>query len=52
MRKFFELADAAGCFEVWLGTEPDNTSAKALYNSLSPDEVAEFVGFNFERKKF
>ncbi len=36
------LIDAAhtrGVTEIWLGTEPDNTAARALYRALAGDEV-------------
>jgi len=31
MKKVFDRADAEGIDEVWLGTEPDNVAARALY---------------------
>ncbi len=39
-----------GCIEMWLGTEKDNTAANALYNSLEPTEVEEFVGYTYKFK--
>lgn len=36
------------CEELWLGTEIDNISANALYRSLKPDDIEEFVGYTFE----
>jgi aminoglycoside 6'-N-acetyltransferase I len=33
-----ELGRAHGCEEVWLGTEPDNTAAKAVYGARSDAE--------------
>lgn len=33
MKKVFERADAEGIEEIWLGTEPDNVPARALYES-------------------
>ena len=33
MAKVFERADAQGIEELWLGTEPDNVAARALYES-------------------
>ncbi|MEO0417964.1 MAG: GNAT family N-acetyltransferase [Pseudomonadota bacterium] len=33
MEKVFERADAEGIEEIWLGTEPDNVAARALYES-------------------
>lgn len=48
MRHLIEFARESGCEEVWLATEADNTPAKALYQSLDPDDVAEVVGYTFE----
>ena len=48
MRKLIEIAKIANCKEVWLGTELDNHAANALYNSLNPDEVAQFIGYAYE----
>lgn len=48
MRKLIEIAQGAGCTEVWLGTEVDNRAANALYRSLDPAEVGPFVGYTFE----
>lgn len=48
MRKLIDHAEELGCEELWLGTEVDNTAAKALYDSLEPDVVEAFVGFTFE----
>lgn len=48
MQKLLEIAKEKGCEEVWLGTELENTPAKALYQSLEPDEVAQFVGYSYE----
>lgn len=39
MKEVFGLAKTMGAAEVWLGTEHDNEPAKALYESLKPDEV-------------
>lgn len=50
MSRLLEIAAEAGCEELWLGTEPDNRSANALYRSLDPDDVAQFVGYTFEFK--
>lgn len=33
MQKVFKRADAEGIEEIWLGTEPDNVAARALYES-------------------
>jgi ribosomal protein S18 acetylase RimI-like enzyme len=35
--------------EVWLGTEPDNASANALYSSLGPEETESFIGYTFKK---
>ena len=48
MSKLISLAQEHGCEEVWLGTEPDNDPANALYQSLDPDEAESFVGYTFE----
>jgi aminoglycoside 6'-N-acetyltransferase I len=45
MAKLFDIARAAGCVEVWLGTEVDNVAANALYGSLGPSERETFVGY-------
>jgi ribosomal protein S18 acetylase RimI-like enzyme len=47
MRKLFELANAAGCEEVWLAAESNNQAANALYRSLEPGEVAQIVGYTY-----
>lgn len=46
MEAFLQLAREAGCEVLWLGTEPDNEPALALYRSLAGDEET-FVGFEF-----
>lgn len=48
MNKLIEIARQAGCIEVWLGTELDNDAANALYLSLKPTEVEQFVGYTFD----
>jgi len=48
MRKLIELAQVAGCKEVWLGAEQDNHAANALYHSLRPDEVTRVIGYTYE----
>lgn len=48
MKFLFEEAIRLSCIEVWLGTEKDNTAANALYNSLQPTDVEEFVGYNYK----
>jgi len=47
MQKLIACARNAGCEEVWLGTEPDNQAANALYQSLEPDEIESFVGYTY-----
>ena len=41
--EMFALGRALGCGESWVGTETDNTPARALYRSRSPAEVEPFV---------
>jgi ribosomal protein S18 acetylase RimI-like enzyme len=48
MKKLIEIAQAAECEEVWLGTEVNNCAANALYRSLNPDDVAQVVGYTYE----
>ena len=48
MQRLIELAEQAGCEELWLGTEVDNAAANALYRSLQPDDVSQVVGYTFE----
>jgi ribosomal protein S18 acetylase RimI-like enzyme len=45
--RLMEVARARGCKGIWLGTEPDNDAALALYRSLGGDEEA-FVGFGWD----
>lgn len=47
MREFLKIAKEANCEELWLGTEVDNDPANALYQSLDPDEVEQFVGYTY-----
>ncbi|MEM8498256.1 MAG: GNAT family N-acetyltransferase [Pseudomonadota bacterium] len=47
MRYLLGLASENECKELWLGTETDNSAARALYESLNPSEVEPFVGFNY-----
>jgi ribosomal protein S18 acetylase RimI-like enzyme len=46
MRALFAIAEASACEEIWLGTEPDNAPAIALYRGLDGDE-AEVFGYTF-----
>ncbi len=48
MQKLIELAEQAGCEELWLGTEVDNAAANALYRSLQPDDVSQVIGYTYE----
>lgn len=48
MRKLIELAQEAGCKEVWLGAEQDNHAANALYQSLDPADVTHVIGYTYE----
>ena len=47
MRYLLDTARAAGCQEVWLGTEMNNVAARALYDSLQPNEVDAVIGYTF-----
>lgn len=47
MRYLLSFARENKCLELWLGTETDNVSARALYESLQPSEIEPFVGFNY-----
>jgi ribosomal protein S18 acetylase RimI-like enzyme len=43
----FGIARARGCEGIWLGTEPDNDPARALYRSLGGEEYT-FVGYGWD----
>jgi ribosomal protein S18 acetylase RimI-like enzyme len=47
MNELFRYAKEWGLKEVWLGTEPDNDAANALYKSLKPTQVEKFIGYTF-----
>lgn len=47
MERLIEVARARGCKGIWLGTEPDNDAALALYRSMGGDEEA-FIGFGWD----
>jgi aminoglycoside 6'-N-acetyltransferase I len=47
MQHMIALARARGCHGIWLGTEPDNTAALALYRKLGGEEET-FVGFGWD----
>jgi aminoglycoside 6'-N-acetyltransferase I len=46
-RALFARARARGCEGIWLGTEPDNAPALALYRTLGGTECP-FVGFGWD----
>lgn len=48
MEALLRLAEDLGCEETWLGTEPDNAPALALYRSLVSGEEAEVVAFSYD----
>lgn len=48
MQALLDIAQSRGCEELWLGTEVDNIAANALYQSLKPDEVLNFIGYTYE----
>lgn len=48
MQKLLELAKNNGCIEMWLGTEVDNIPANALYSSIDPDDIEQFIGYTYE----
>lgn len=47
MSELMAVARAAGCTEMWLGTEIDNGAANALYSALDPSERETFVGYTW-----
>lgn len=47
MQRLLDLARTRACQGVWLGTEPDNTAALALYRKLGGQEET-FVGFGWD----
>ncbi len=47
MKYLLSFAKDKDCEELWLGTEVDNLPANKLYQSLNPDEVQNFVGYNY-----
>ena len=48
MNKLLDIAEDEECEEVWLGTEVDNVAANALYRSIDPDDIEQFVGYTWE----
>ncbi len=51
MEKLIQIAKGWGLEEVWLGTEPDNDAANALYRSFKPVETEQFVGYLYRIEK-
>lgn len=47
----FSFAQESNCDEVWLGTEVDNIAANALYISINPSEIQNFIGYTYILKK-
>jgi ribosomal protein S18 acetylase RimI-like enzyme len=47
MECLFAIARARGCQGIWLGTEPDNDAALALYRSMGGAEET-FIGFGWD----
>jgi ribosomal protein S18 acetylase RimI-like enzyme len=47
MERMIAAARARGCQGIWLGTEPDNLAALALYRKLGGEEET-FVGFGWD----
>ncbi len=47
MQHMITLARTRACQGIWLGTEPDNTAALALYRKLGGQEET-FVGFGWD----
>jgi aminoglycoside 6'-N-acetyltransferase I len=45
--RLFAVARERGCEGIWLGTEPDNVPALALYRSMGGEEAV-FVGFGWD----
>ncbi|MBB4696480.1 GNAT family N-acetyltransferase [Paractinoplanes abujensis] len=42
------IARRAGCYGMWVGTEPDNTAALATYRRAGADEEAPFTLLNWD----
>jgi aminoglycoside 6'-N-acetyltransferase I len=51
MNYLFSFAQESNCDEVWLGTEVDNVAANALYISINPSEIQNFIGYTYILKK-
>ncbi len=50
MRYLIQYGQDNLCKEIWVSTEVGNRPANALYQSLSPDDISNFVGFTFAPK--
>jgi len=48
VREMAGLARAAGCYGMWVGTEPDNAAALATYRRAGASEEAPFVLLNWD----
>jgi|GEM_PF-3355366 len=51
MERLLQIAKEWGLEELWLGTEPDNDAANALYRSLHQLEAERFVGYLYKIEK-
>lgn len=51
LARLLEEGRRIGCVEAWVGTEPDNTAARALYASQGgSDALGPFVGYEWDWK--
>jgi ribosomal protein S18 acetylase RimI-like enzyme len=48
MRRILDEGRARGCEEAWLGTEPDNAAANALYAGLRGSPVETFHLYHYD----
>lgn len=48
LRRMFEHGRALGCEEAWVGTEPDNLPARALYERLDGEPAEQFAMFVYD----
>ncbi|GGK82298.1 GNAT family N-acetyltransferase [Mangrovihabitans endophyticus] len=48
VRTLADIARRAGCYGMWVGTEPDNVAAKATYRKAGASEEAPFVLLNWD----
>lgn len=51
MTYLLKFAQESDCDEVWLGTEVNNVAANALYISINPSEIQNFIGYTYILKK-